>query len=73
MTLRLDAGRFSPTIIDDLKSVFANFPGEAEVMLEMSTREGPRRLRFGKDYRVTPSAGLKAELDELLNQPPMAA
>jgi DNA polymerase-3 subunit alpha len=73
VTLRLDASRFGPTIIDDLKSIFANFPGEAEVLLEMSTRDGQRRLRFGKDYRVAPSAGLKAELDELLNSPPMAA
>ena len=73
LTLNLDAARFGPAIIDELKSVFANFPGEAEVVLEMGTREGKRRLRFGRDYRVAPSTGLKAELDELLNSPPMAA
>ena len=39
----------------------------------MSTREGIAAAAFGKDYRVAPSAGLKAELDELLNQPPLAA
>jgi DNA polymerase-3 subunit alpha len=73
LTLELDAGRFGPTIIDELKSVFANFPGDAEVEIAMSTRDGIRRLRFGRDYRVAPSTGLKAELDELLNSPPMAA
>ncbi len=35
----------------------------------MSTREGMRKLRFGRDYRVAPSAGLRAELDELLGAP----
>jgi DNA polymerase-3 subunit alpha len=73
LTLELDAGRFGPTIIDELKSVFANFPGDAEVVIAMSTSDGIRRLRFGRDYRVAPSTGLKAELDELLNSPPMAA
>jgi hypothetical protein len=35
-------------------------------MLEMQTREGKRRLRFGDGYRVQPSAALRAELDALL-------
>ena len=73
VTLRLDATRFGPAIVEELKSVFANFPGDAEVVLVMSTRGGTRRLRFGKGYRVAPSAGLRAELEELLNQPPLAA
>jgi len=72
IVLRLDAALFGAGIIDELKSVFANFPGRADVVLEMSTADGPRRLRFGRDYRVAPSAGLRAELDELLNSP-MAA
>ncbi|MEO7197304.1 MAG: DNA polymerase III subunit alpha, partial [Solirubrobacterales bacterium] len=67
LTLQLDAARFGATVIEELKSIFANFPGQAEVVLEMSTRDGPRRLRFGREYRVAPSAGLRAELDELLN------
>jgi len=71
--LELDAARFGPAIIEELKSVFANFPGEAEVVLVMQTREGPRRLRFGRDYRVAPSTGLRAELDELLGSAPLAA
>ena len=73
VTLELDAARFGPMIIDELKSVFANFPGDAEVELLLMTREGPRRLIFGKDYRVAPSTGLRAELDELLGAPSVAA
>ena len=56
----------APSLVDELKAVFENFPGEAEVMLEMRTREGKRRLRFGDGYRVKPSAALRAELDALL-------
>ncbi len=71
--LKLDASRHGPSIVEELKSVFADFPGEAEVVIEMTTREGPRRLRFGPDYRVAPTAGLRAELAELLGNHPMAA
>ena len=42
--LQLDAADYDPSIIDELKSVFSNFPGDAEVVLEMKTREGVRRL-----------------------------
>ena len=71
--ITLDAARFGLDLIDELKSLLANFPGDAEVHLLMNTREGTRTLRFGKEFRVTPSVGLRAEVDELLNQPPMAA
>ena len=50
-----------------------NFPGEAEVVLEMRTAGGPRRLRLGPSYRVTPSPSLRAELDQLLGDAALAA
>jgi len=71
--INLDASRFGLELIDELKSLLSNFPGEAEVHLVMDTRDGKRTLRFGKEYRVAPSVGLRAEVDELLSQPPMAA
>ncbi len=46
--LHLDAADYDPSIIEELKSVFASFPGDAEVVLEMKTREGVRTLRFGE-------------------------
>ena len=67
-TIALDASRFGFSLIDELKSLLANFPGEAEVQLVMATRQGTRTLRFGSEYRVSPSVGLSAEIDELLNQ-----
>ena len=53
--------------------MFASFPGETEVLLEMETREGTRRLRFGREYRVAPSQALRAELDQLLGPKALAA
>ncbi|MCB0875852.1 MAG: DNA polymerase III subunit alpha [Solirubrobacterales bacterium] len=71
--LQLDAAGYDPSIIEELKSVFASFPGDAEVVLEMKTREGTRKLRFGSAYKVDASVGLRAEIEDLLGQPPIAA
>jgi DNA polymerase III subunit alpha len=73
LTLRINAAEFRPTLVEELKSLFEDFKGDTEVLLEMETREGKRRLRFGSDYRVRPSSGLRAELDVLLGPGVMAA
>ena len=73
LVLRVDAAEFGAGLIEDLKAVFGDFPGDNEVLLEMRTREGVRRLRFGSDYRVHPSAALRAELDQLLGPAALAA
>jgi DNA polymerase III subunit alpha len=71
--LRISAADFGPQLVDELKSLFQSFPGDCEVVLEMSTREGTRRLRFGREYSVAPSAALRAELDHLLGPRALAA
>ncbi len=71
--LSVHAGEFGPSLVDELKAVFEHFPGDCEVTLEMETREGTRRLRFGDGYRVRPSAALRAELDALLGSGARAA
>jgi DNA polymerase-3 subunit alpha len=73
LILRINAGDFAPTLLEELKSVFDHFPGETEVLLEMQTREGMRRLRFGSDYKIRVSGALRAELDGLLGPGVMAA
>jgi DNA polymerase-3 subunit alpha len=73
LTLRIDAGRFGVAVIEDLKALFESYPGENEVLLEMRTRDGVRRLRFGSGYRVTPSTALRAEIDQLLGPAAIAA
>jgi DNA polymerase-3 subunit alpha len=70
---RVDAAQFGASLVEELKAIFEHFPGESEVILEMQTREGLRRLRFGSEYRVHPSAGLHAELDALLGGAAQAA
>ena len=63
--------RRSSTTCCDL---FERYPGETEFVLEMHTRTGLRRLKFGHDFRVTVrDAGLSAELDWLLPPVPEAS
>jgi DNA polymerase III subunit alpha len=71
--IRLDAARLDALLLGDLKAMFAVFPGESEVLLEMGTREGTRRLRFGSGYRIDPSPAFRAELDQLLGARAIAA
>jgi len=69
----VNAAQFGPSLVEELKAIFQHNPGEAEVELEMETREGTRRLRFGSGYRVRPSAALDAELDAVLGAGSRAA
>ncbi len=39
----------------------------------MKTRDGVRKLRFGEDWKVARTAGLRAELDQLLGPSALAA
>jgi DNA polymerase-3 subunit alpha len=69
----LDAGRLPASVIDDVKHVLETFPGDAEVVLEMRTSSGPRTLKLGASYRVTPGASLQAELAALLGEAVLSA
>jgi len=71
--LQIDASRYDASIIEELKTVFASFPGDAEVVLEMKTSTGIHRLRFGREYRVDASVGLRAEVEDLLGTDAAAA
>ena len=46
--------------------MLAGFPGESDVVIELGTSVGQRRLKLGPSFRVARSAGLHAELDALL-------
>ena len=73
VVLKVNARACDETLIGDLKAVLEHFPGEADVMLEMETSAGPRRLRFGAGYRVSPSVALRAEIDHLLGPDALVA
>ncbi len=65
--LRVDATLLQDSVIEELKHVIGNFPGTAEVVLEMDTTTGLRHLRLGEAYRVQPTPTLRAELEQVLN------
>jgi DNA polymerase-3 subunit alpha len=66
LQIRLDANAVQPDVIDDLRDVLSSFPGDAEVVVELASASGARRLRLGSDFRVQRTAGLYAELTQLL-------
>jgi len=68
LRLCLDAATVRASALTELKDVLAGFPGESEVVIELSSSAGARRLKLGTGYRVTRSAALHAELDALLGE-----
>jgi DNA polymerase-3 subunit alpha len=66
LRLALDATILPATVLGDLKELLSGFPGESDVVVELRTTIGRRRLRLGRDFRVQRSAALHAELDALL-------
>ncbi len=66
LKLRLDAAALPASILGELKELLAGFPGESDVVIELSTTVGHRRLKLGPSFRVSRSASLHAELDDLL-------
>jgi DNA polymerase III subunit alpha len=65
--VRVDAAGLPASIIDDLKSLLANYPGESEVVLEVRMRTGdPRKLKLGSSYKVATTPTLRAELEQVL-------
>jgi DNA polymerase III subunit alpha len=66
LRLRLDASTLHAAALAELKELLAGFPGESEVVIELKTSGGARRVKLGSDFRVARSAALHAELDALL-------
>jgi len=64
--LSVAAADLSPNALDDLRQAIEEFPGPAEVVLDIQTSSGTRRMRFGKDYRVQHTPTLRAELEHAL-------
>ncbi len=53
--------------IESLKQAIEDFPGEAEVVLDVHTAEGfSKRLRLGDAFRVAHTPTLRAELESIL-------
>ncbi len=70
--LRLDARRARAGIIRELAAVVRDFPGEAPVVVDLVTSEGPRVFQFGTEYRVKPEPDFFAEVKALLGESAVA-
>jgi DNA polymerase-3 subunit alpha len=73
LRLHIDASAFGVSVVEELKAVLSNFPGDSKVVLMMNTRQGVRELQFGREYRVRRTAALDAEIDTLLGGAARAA
>ncbi|MGH2976797.1 MAG: OB-fold nucleic acid binding domain-containing protein, partial [Gaiellaceae bacterium] len=68
LRLTIDAAKLRlPGMFDQLKEVFEHHRGEADVHLAVLGEDGkPTEMRLGDGFRVRPSSGLRAELDQIL-------
>ncbi len=64
--LRVSVDSLSSATIDELKHAIEDFPGPAEVLIDIDTSTGTRRLRLGDAYRVQHTSTLRAELEHAL-------
>ncbi len=67
--LSVAAADLTPSALEELRQAIADFPGPAEVLIDIHTEEGTRRLRFGKEYRVQHTPTLCVELEHALAPP----
>jgi DNA polymerase-3 subunit alpha len=68
LTVVIDSSCVAPSVIDDLRRVLSDFPGQVPVVLQMVRGDQRARLRVGDGLRVDPVAGLYAELKALLGE-----
>jgi DNA polymerase III subunit alpha len=75
LRLTIDAASLHrPGMFDQLKEVFEHHRGEADVHLAIHGEgDEPTEVKLGDRYRVRPSSGLRAELDQVLGTDALAA
>ena len=66
LQIRLDVRVVQADVLDDLRDVLSSFPGDSEVVVELACAAGSRRIRLGSEFRVHRTAGLYAELAQML-------
>jgi DNA polymerase-3 subunit alpha len=70
--LRLDARSARAGIIRELAALVRDFPGEAPVVVDIVTSEGPRVFQLGSEFRVQPVPDFFAEAKALLGEAAVA-
>jgi DNA polymerase-3 subunit alpha len=66
VVLNVQASDLLPSALDELRQAIEDFPGPAEVLLDIQTSTGVRRFRLGEEYRVKHTPTLRAELEQAL-------
>jgi len=66
LCIKLDAAAVLSDVIDDLRELLVSYPGESQVVVELTAPDSLRRLRLGSEFRVARGAGLHSELAQLL-------
>ncbi len=66
VTLEVPANRLSADVVQKLKKVLSNHPGQVPVHLHMTGSKGHKVLKIDDEFRVEPRSALYAELRELL-------
>ncbi|HEY6550741.1 MAG TPA: DNA polymerase III subunit alpha [Solirubrobacterales bacterium] len=70
----VDAGMFSDSLLEELKSVLEHHKGETDVHLTVRNGNGETTvLQCGEGFRVRPSGRLQSELDHVLGAAALAA
>jgi DNA polymerase-3 subunit alpha len=73
MSVRVDLASVAPSAIEEVKQLLADYPGPAEVCIELDTAGGTRRFRLGEAYRVQNTPSVRAELESIFaSAPPLA-
>jgi DNA polymerase III subunit alpha len=74
LQVSIDVGKLKTLgVVDELKSLFEDHKGDADVHLVMQTSDGPKKLKIGEGYRVQVSPHLRYELNQLLGPDAIAA
>jgi DNA polymerase III subunit alpha len=73
MSVRVDLAGVPPSAIEDVKQLVADYPGPAEMWIEIPALTGVRRLRLGDAYRVQNTPTVRAELEHIFASTPAVA
>jgi DNA polymerase-3 subunit alpha len=73
VSVRVDLAGMSSSAIEEVKQLAADYPGPAEMWIEIATGAGMRRLRLGEAYRVQNTPTVRAELESIFTSTPAIA
>lgn len=66
--INLRAERFSPQLLEKMKSIISTHRGSSPVLLQLVSDTGMTTLKLNEGYKVNNNSGLFAELKELLGE-----